>query len=115
MGLNFQTTTIINNNDIFTGSGFGGNTDKLRLKNDFTFEKQYVDKIYKAEGHIETLAEATLHMDDFARLLASHYTEGEAAKYLTDCVAELHITLGEEDAASGVFATSMGSKRTFTV
>lgn len=116
MGLNFQTTTIINNNDIFTGSGFGPSTDKLRLKNDFIFEKQYVDKIYKAEGHIEKLAKATLHIDDFVtKLLETYYTEEEMLKYLADCVAELHITLGEEDAASGAFATSMGSKRTFTV
>lgn len=115
MGLNFQTTTIINNNDIFTGSGFGGNEGKLRLKNDFIFEKQYVDKIYKAEGHDEKLATATFKMSDFATLLASYYSEEESAKAFADCIAELHITLGEEDAASGTFATSVGSKRTFTV
>lgn len=115
MGLNFQTTTIINNNDIFTGSGFGGSEGKLRLKNDFTFEKQYVDKIYKAVGHNETLAWAKFKMDGFAPLLASHYSEEEQEKAFADCIAELHITLGEEDAASGAFATSMGSKRTFTV
>ena len=115
MGLNFQTTTIINNNDIFTGSGFGGNEGKLRLKNDFIFEKQYVDKIYKAEGHDEKLADAKFKMNGFATLLASHYSEEEQEKAFADCIAELHITLGEEDAASGAFATSVGSKRTFTV
>ena len=115
MGLNFQTTTIINNNDIFTGSGFGGNEGKLRLKNDFIFEKQYVDKIYKAEGHDEKLAQATFIMNKLEMLLASHYSEEEQEKAFADCIAELHITLGEEDAASGAFATSVGSKRTFTV
>ncbi|MEE0967449.1 MAG: hypothetical protein U0L85_10445 [Bacilli bacterium] len=78
MGLNFQTTTIINNNDIFTGSGFGPSTDKLRLKNDFIFEKQYVDKIYKAAGHNETLAWAKFKMGEFAsKVLAAYYTEEE--------------------------------------
>ena len=116
MGLNFQTTTIINNNDIFTGSGFGGKEGKLRLKNDFIFEKQYVDKIYKATGHNETLAWAKFKMNEFAtKLLATYYSEEEQEKAFADCIAELHITLGEEDAASGAFATSMGSKRTFTV
>ena len=45
MGLNFQTCTIINSTDRFSGT-----SEKLFVKNDFLFEKGKVKSIYKKEG-----------------------------------------------------------------
>lgn len=45
MGLNFQTCTIVNSADRFSGT-----SGKLFVKNDFLFEKDKVKSIYKKEG-----------------------------------------------------------------
>lgn len=56
MGLNFQTCTIINSTDRFSGAD-----EKLFVKNDFLFEKDKVKSIYKKEG--VNWEEATVTVD----------------------------------------------------
>lgn len=56
MGLNFQTCTIINSADRFSGT-----SEKLFVKNDFLFEKGKVKSIYKKEG--ADWKEATVTVD----------------------------------------------------
>lgn len=102
-GLNFQTQTIINKNvdpDSHAGSEwlFKGENDVLRVKRDFTFDKNNVKVIRKAEGHDATACKVTIDFSEVASALT--WAEGETKKY-----CRLDIYLGVEGAEPYIYST----------
>ena len=81
MGLNFQTCTIINSNVDSDSRGaelFKGEEGVLRIKRDFVFKKEYVERLAKAEGHEPKPCKAEI---DFSSLSEGNYRLDVFAKY----------------------------------
>lgn len=107
---NFITTTIINSDkDLSSGRALYSHVAKdkkhddiLKIKRDFTFEKQYVTKIYKKDGSEPVFGEFTL---DFAEIKKTIDTN---AVYPIGCRLALYVAL--EGSEESIFANDFYQK-----